>query len=51
MKRLFDAGQLDRVEESFRNKPRFRYFRKVDLSGPIVALERAYQGDSDGAVA
>jgi hypothetical protein len=40
--RMFHAGQLERVAESFKNKTRYRYFRKRGLDGPIVDLERAY---------
>ena len=41
--RMFRAGQLDRVEERFKNKPRYRYFRKQTLDGPIAELERTYR--------
>jgi hypothetical protein len=39
--RMFHAGQLERAGETFKNKPRWRYFRKRGLDGPIVDLERA----------
>ncbi|MGI8630796.1 MAG: hypothetical protein ACR2LV_11625 [Solirubrobacteraceae bacterium] len=45
--RMLAAGQLERVEESFRNKPRYRYFRKRTLEGPIAGLERAFVNDDD----
>lgn len=44
--RLCDAGELDRVGEEWRGRTRYRYFRKVDLEGPIVGLDRAFR---DGA--
>ena len=40
---LVERGELDRVAEEFRGKLRYRYARKRP-SGPIVALEREYQG-------
>jgi hypothetical protein len=46
--RMFHAGQLERAEETFKNKPRYRYFRKRGLDGPIVDLERAYHHDDEG---
>jgi hypothetical protein len=46
--RMFHAGQLERVAESFKNKTRYRYFRKRGLNGPIVDLERAYHDDERG---
>ncbi len=50
VKRMFSEGQLERVEETFRNKPRYRYFRKRGLDGPIVDLERAYHHEDGGEV-
>lgn len=47
--RLFREGQLERVAETFKGKPRFRYFRKRALEGPIVDLERAYHEEGDGS--
>jgi len=47
--RMFRGGQLDRVEDPFKNKVRYRYFRKSGLEGPIVNLERAYHDDDEEA--
>jgi hypothetical protein len=44
---MFHGGQLERVEETFRNKPRHRYFRKRGLDGPIVDLDRAYHDEEE----
>jgi hypothetical protein len=46
--RMLRAGQLERVAETFKNKTRFRYFRKRGLDGPIVDLERAFHDDERG---
>ena len=42
VRRMVDIGQLERTEESFQGKLRYRYARKRDLEGPISELERAY---------
>jgi hypothetical protein len=41
--RMLQAGQLQRISESFKNKPRYRYFVKRALDGPIADLEQVYR--------
>lgn len=46
--RLLAAGQLGREHEpTERTRPRWRYFRRRDLAGPIADLERAYHDDRE----
>lgn len=40
--RMWKAGELDREPEMYRNRTRYRYFRKVTLEGPIAELDRAF---------
>lgn len=47
VRRMFQQGHLDRIVESYRNKPRYRYFRKAGLDGPIADLERAYHDNGE----
>lgn len=42
--RLFAARELDRKPEpGLKGRPRFRYFKRTRLEGPIADLERALQ--------
>jgi hypothetical protein len=46
--RMISSGRLDRVNDPFRNKPRWRYFLLTpSLDGPIADLERAYHDDGE----
>jgi hypothetical protein len=33
---------MGRISDTFQSKPRWRYFRRCALRGPIADLERAY---------
>jgi hypothetical protein len=43
--RLLKAGELDRQPEHYNRGPRirYRYFRRVQLDGPIADLDRAFR--------
>jgi hypothetical protein len=48
VRRLYAQGHLDRVFETFgpaNARSRYRYFRRVELTGPIAELEQAYYDD------
>jgi hypothetical protein len=38
IRKMLDAGELDRVRDHFGNKPRWLYFRNTRLSGPTADL-------------
>lgn len=42
IKNMLIAGEIEREKETFKNKPRWRYFRKA-MSGPIAELNRALE--------
>jgi hypothetical protein len=44
--KMLAAGELDRIREDFRNRPRYLYFRKPGLSGPIADLEALLDHES-----
>lgn len=43
--KMLAAGELEREREDFKNKPRFRYFRKPGLTGPIAELDALLDDD------
>lgn len=49
LRRLLASGQLDRVQVPIGRREIWHYFRNRNLSGPIVALERAYHDEAEAA--
>lgn len=49
--RMLEAGEVDRETEQFKNKPRWRWHRNIDLHGTIADLDRVFhqEGDQDAA--
>lgn len=45
--KMIAAGELDRAHaEIVKGRPVWRYFRRVDLEGPIADLARQFEGES-----
>lgn len=42
LRRLWKAGELDRVSDRLGGRQVYRYFRNLELSGPIAELERLF---------
>lgn len=49
VRRMLNRGELDRVRADKDSRPRYVYFRKTDLSGPIADLQAMLDHDREDA--